>query len=458
MNRNNHLTLPQRPFMSRLFFPILVALIVNVFPTHIFSQKNLHLIQSFDNINQDILPGCQKDYDHTTEFFKDIAEYAGMEFQLHQLNFDKNSVFSFFQQFSCGSDDAVVFIYSGHGFLKEDDNVLWPFLYYCHADLSGSGSALATCGVPLDWIHHALIAINPRMSITIGNSCNTEFGQQESKNKHEGLDKKEQSTPDHNDLRNLELLTKFRGHILTSASLPGQFAYTNDEEGSYYINELIDVMNFGFRNSNQPTSWASILRKASNEVKEKKSDQKPQFLIVKNSEKMYSEGSGKYQNECTYAKLNISVPDVGGSNYEQVPVDDIATNEYNSTWETQYDIDEGVELALEELPILMLYTAWIDDENISNEEEDRTLNIYLKWMDELGYDQESAEENFDLSMEDLFDAVKKNDLEEFINVLTVDFKKYLNTDFRQKIIKSLPTLPDNPSHPNIKSYIRTLNN
>ena len=93
---------------------------------------------------------------------------------------------------------------------------------------------------------------------------------------------------------------------------------------------------------------------------------------------MYSEGSGKYQNECTYAKLNISVPDVGGSNYEQVPVDDIATNEYNSTWETQYDKNEGVELALEELPILMLYTGWIDDENISNEEEDRTLNIYLK--------------------------------------------------------------------------------
>ena len=71
---------------------------------------------------------------------------------------------------------------------------------------------------------------------------------------------------------------------------------------------------------------------------------------------------------------------------------------------------------------------------------------------------ESAEENFDLSMEDLFDGVKKNDLEEFINVLTVDFKKYLNTDFRQKIIKSLPSLPDNPSHQNIKSYIRTLNN
>ncbi len=296
------------------------------------------------------------------------------------------------------------------------------------------------------------------MSITIGNSCNTEFGQQDSKNKHEVLDKKEQSTPDQNDLRNLELLTKFRGHILTSASLPGQFAYTNDEEGSYYINELIDVMNFGFRNSNQPTSWASILRKASNEVKEKKSDQKPQFLIVKNSEKMYSEGSGKYQNECTYAKLNISVPDVGGSNYEQVPVDDIATNEYNSTWETQYDKNEGVELALEELPILMLYTGWIDDENISNEEEDRTLNIYLKWMDELGYDQKSAEENFDFSMEDLFDAVKKNDLEEFINVLTADFKKYLNADFRQKIIKSLPALADNPSHQNIKSYIRTLNN
>ena len=149
---------------------------------------------------------------------------------------------------------------------------------------------------------------------------------------------------------------------------------------------------------------------------------------------------------------------MGGSNYEQVPVDDIATNEYNSTWETQYDKNEGVELALEELPILMLYTGWIDDENISNEEEDRTLNIYLKWMDELGYDQKSAEENFDFSMEDLFDAVKKNDLEEFINVLTADFKKYLNADFRQKIIKSLPALADNPSHQNIKSYIRTLNN
>ncbi|MBK8702495.1 MAG: caspase family protein [Saprospiraceae bacterium] len=96
----------------------------------------LHLITCIDVINSDISQGCSKDYQNATELFKVVADMGGMNYRPVNLQFDKDEVETFVDNFRCGPNDIVVFLYSGHGFQYDNDGDLWPwpFMFYCNRE------------------------------------------------------------------------------------------------------------------------------------------------------------------------------------------------------------------------------------------------------------------------------------------------------------------------------------
>ncbi len=240
------------------------------------AQGALHLITCIDVINSDISQGCSKDYQNATELFKVVADMGGMNYRPVNLQFDKDEVETFVDNFRCGPNDIVVFLYSGHGFQYDNDGDLWPwpFMFYCNreeVDIYNDA-----CELDLEEVYETLKSKNPRMSITLGNSCNDSLDDSQGSSNSEGEDF-DFSDSDGN-LQKIDLFTKFRGHIIASASSPGQGSYTTDEEGAYFIIELFKHIAVGL-DSDQPTSWKNILEQTKRSVNERNSNQTPQYRI-----------------------------------------------------------------------------------------------------------------------------------------------------------------------------------
>ncbi|MCB9285885.1 MAG: caspase family protein [Lewinellaceae bacterium] len=430
-------------------------------PLDLPAQSTLHLILSIDQYNQDISKGCEIDDVNLTSTLEWLAEDAGMGIQKYTYGFSQQDAYNFFQGFTCGPDDVVVFFYSGHGFRTEDDNVIWPLMYYCvENEAPTGGEGLKSCGVPLDWVHQVLIKKGPRMSITIGNSCNNVPGDDSANKRAQGLKKDKPGQPDGNKMQNLALLTSFSGHIIASGASPGQFAYTNDEDGSYFVNELTNVLLDGMVFAENPTSWASMLKKTRDEVQKKKPDQRPQFLIVAGNKKMYSEGKENYQEEVSYDELGLDMFEVdeeGDDYYDNLELDDFDEDDYAEEWEMEFDEGEMEELALEDLPYILLYAMTLDNGAVSQDELDKAYQSYHDGMGEYGYDPETIDLIFNFAIEDynepdpeFFNMSLQDAIQEFID--------YVDPDIQKDILTVIQNASDNPGAQGLQEFIQSLNN
>ncbi len=435
----------------------ILVLLIAAHLTNLTGQNSgaLHLLISIDDRNEDMREGCRKDAEKASSFFQEVAQNAGMPFQLHTLAFDQDQIFNFFQNFTCGSNDVLVFLYSGHGFRNEDDQVIWPLLYYCvNNGQSGPAGDLKNCGVPLDWIHKLLISKQPRLSIAVGNSCNNIPDNEEANKLAEDLKKKDPDPSDSGNLRNMELLTNFSGHIVISGASPGQYSYTNDEDGSYFVNEWVDVLSEGLFYAENPTSWASMLKKTRDEVQKKKPDQRPQFLIVQDNKKMFSEGKEKYEDTPTYEALNLEVPEINDQEYESWEMDDFDSDDFSESWETEFEEEEQSETALANLPLILLTAFYLDDEQISETDTEKAIALYIEILERYGYDRESAETILEYALEMLANRSDNLTLDQYVQ----EFKDVFDLETRAWIASRLSELAEHPDAVNLVDFVANLGN
>lgn len=332
----------------------------------LFGQQNstLHIIYNINDHQQDgIFIGCQKDRSSAKEVFGVVGEVAkqpGSGFSLaeHPVAFDKASVQALLNSMSLAANDAVIFLYSGHG-LKDDGNNRWPMLYYCPEAEVGQPNSTG-CELSLKWVHEQLKAKDIRMSIALGSSCNNDPSGEANVEqlRRELAEHGSNSQPEGVAHYNFDLITKFEGHILASASSPGQVAFLNDAIGSYYVAAFLNVLVDGLI-AEQPTTWASIFKQTKKTVKHvMKKNQDPQFLIVKNDRYMYSgPQGGSYADDL--AKFEA-----------------IDASEFSAAWEAEFMQEE----ALEMIPYLLVQgvierAAQLGGDGIERE-TDALVNFY----------------------------------------------------------------------------------
>lgn len=327
----------------------------------LFAQPpvTLHVVYNILDQPQDsVFIGCQKDLKGGTDFFTDLGEVTeelGFNFivEQHHIDFSRAGVERFLLDFPAKPDDAMIFIYSGHGISVETPTP-WPELVYCSETDPLIDVDAEQCVMPLDEIHLRLRKTPLRMTLVIGSSCNKDGDGPHNNTLARILhgSKVPKSNADGTGLfENLGLFTEYEGHILASASGPGQVAFLNDSIGSYYLAAFYDALEEGIV-SDQPSSWASILAETARRVKEvRKKNQDPQFQIFKDDHLMVS-----------YADRE---PDLD-------PIDD---SEYQYGWEEKEYKNECMELIAFVLVDDFLDSAESDDDQF-NAGYDRLIEFY----------------------------------------------------------------------------------
>ncbi|MCP9236628.1 caspase family protein [Lewinella sp. JB7] len=301
-------------------------------------QQTLHVITTINpHPGEDIAQGCRKDRENVHKLFDFVARSlhergTGMTVRMHAPDYDPEEVYAFLEGLQVAPDDAVIFIYSGHG-LEDVQAPRWPLLYYCAG--GNTTPDPESCGYSLEEVHEQLRAKGVRMSLTIGSSCNAEPRTTAADRVVRRLGSREEELNALNETayQNFDLFTRYEGHILASSALPGQLAYLNDDIGSYYIDALINTVAEALQ-ARQAVSWASILRRTDRVVREEwKKEQEAQFLIQRDEVAMYSDDTHHYPGDAE----NLT---------------GIDEDEYSPDWEESLDEEEALEL----LPYYLIAT------------------------------------------------------------------------------------------------------
>lgn len=320
-----------------------IGLLIVLIGSGLTAQSTLHVIYNINDKPQDsIYYGCQLDRQETVGIFglidTIVTEYlageAGPDFRvkLYRVPHRYDAVQAMLNDLpnQTEPEDGVIFVYSGHGFNHPNKVERWPSLDYCP---EGGDCDPATSTLSLEEIYNRIKSTNVRMSLTIGSACNNTIDANDRQLEREKMEHARGSKgAGVQKLNDFDLFSKFRGHIIASASSPGEYGYLNDSIGSYYLSALLNVMSDAILSESGGT-WASIFEKTTQTVKHVmgKTDQTPQFLME---------------------VPEFNKPLYSGTETETEEYQPIDKSLYDEAWEEAFNREEAMEM----LPYLLIQT------------------------------------------------------------------------------------------------------
>ena len=224
--------------------------------------------------------------------FSDIAKKLGIAYKetiIADNNFEKSNIQNAVHRLSPGSNDVVIFVYSGHGFRFDDDTDEHPRMY-----LTYDGDLTEDTEISTTELFNEIIAKRARLTIFLTDCCNSKAGIQRAQVESVAFGTRAaNNNMDVNKLR--ALFVEESGTIRATAAKPGQYARC-DASGGYMLTSILNNIKAqaSALNDNQP-SWNTIVENASKAVAKKTSnlideagnDEQPQVVVrsvkVKNS-------------------------------------------------------------------------------------------------------------------------------------------------------------------------------
>lgn len=214
-------------------------------------ETYIHLINVADTNNATLGKGFKRNASIIKNLFSEISEVEGYCFN-HELitgeNVTYSNVKSQIHDFECGSNDVVIFYYSGHGGNDKYCNI-WPSML-----IESKGHL--TLNIFED-VHKRLLAKKPKLLITIGDCCNFIMTSFEDAECDDLADTNDFTT--HNELYSI---FDFEGDILVSSSSRGEYAISEKFIGGYYTNVFASELRQAM-SSDMKMSWERILSNAS---------------------------------------------------------------------------------------------------------------------------------------------------------------------------------------------------
>jgi hypothetical protein len=260
-------------FYTNLFSPAQNTVTSNVKP-HVPANNNttptntptttpakIHFILVANTEDPRIGSSVKKDVNNIYSEIKDVSTFLNIPLNYVEISgskFGKANVETALNNLKPGTNDIVIFYYSGHGYSNDQQSSkLYP-----QFDLRQSrfeDIMVATLNVAD--VYDKIKAKNARLNLIISDCCNSSLGTLKPEGKSFALTAKSLLSWDQSFCTNLFM--KSKGSILATAAKKGQYAYGNTDVGGYFTSNLITSMEKYLSKFQGTTpSWDKIIAEA----------------------------------------------------------------------------------------------------------------------------------------------------------------------------------------------------
>ena len=182
----------------------------------------LHLVVVADVEDRSIGKSTAQDQKDVTTTFTKISRELGVEIKDYQLSgtsFNKNDIMNNLGQIANGPNDIIVYYYSGHGYNDTQINSRFPTM------------ALDGPDVNLEEVHNAINAKNARLTMVIGDMCNSLPENRRAVGSREAIPFRSGYLFDNNKLEKLFLQSS--GTLISTSSQKGEWSFCmNNPDGT----------------------------------------------------------------------------------------------------------------------------------------------------------------------------------------------------------------------------------
>lgn len=223
---------------------------------------NVFLLIVADTEDENIGKSTEKDMSSMSNLFKRATKEMGVgyaEKRLHANTFDKQNIYNSIQSFPVKNDDVFIFYYSGHGMNDTRAGSAFPTM-----NLDGED-------VLLEKIHQVVKNKNARLTLTIGDLCNSlPRAKVKIETEKESVHK---SSYIFDTSKLKKLLIESSGDAISTSSRKGQWSFcSNNTDGSLgngqftnaFLNIFADATSAGSKSTN--INWTDIFNKSYSEA------------------------------------------------------------------------------------------------------------------------------------------------------------------------------------------------
>jgi hypothetical protein len=261
-------------------------------PTPVATKgSTLHLIIVANTAIGDIGASCGIDKRNLISEFQGIAEVTAMRFKKYVIEeqaFTKASVLSMINAFQPERNDAVVFVYRGHGFRWSDQEEEYPQLDLRYSSFTRISEATS---INLEEVYNSISAKGARLNLFLADCCNSDVGIS-------------QMTPasfmamqanNNYDLPKLrKLFLESKGNLIATSASPGEVSWANNANGGFFtvsfLQSLRDEISY-LRNDD--ADWEGLIENTIKGARYKSSK-----TVCSNC----TQQNGIYYSEITYGK------------------------------------------------------------------------------------------------------------------------------------------------------------
>ena len=260
--------LESEPFYANLFKPTNVTVTPPVVtnPTHnptttTVTPAKLHFILVANTNDPRIGYSVQKDVINISSQVKDVATFLGLPLDMVEVsgaNFGKANLETALNNLKPGSNDIVIFYYSGHGYSNDRNaNEQYP-----QFDLRQSRfDDILVATINASEVFDKIKVKNARLNLVITDCCNSSLGLLKPEGKNFALTTK--SLVSWEKSYCYDLFMKSRGTVIATAARKGQYAYGNTDVGGYFTSNLITAMEKYLSKFQTSTpNWQEIIAEA----------------------------------------------------------------------------------------------------------------------------------------------------------------------------------------------------
>jgi Caspase domain len=230
-------------------------------PTTTATPAKLHFVLVANTNDPRIGYSVQKDVINITSQVKDVATFLNLPLNMVEVSgtkFGKAGVETALNNLKPGTNDIVIFYYSGHGY-SNDRNANEQYPQFDLRQSRFDDVLVATLNA--SEVLSKIKSKNARLNLVITDCCNSSLGLLKPEGKNFALTTKSLMSWEKSYC--YDLFMRSKGTVIATAAKKGQYAYGNTDVGGYFTSNLITSMEKYLSKFQTSTpTWQEIIAEA----------------------------------------------------------------------------------------------------------------------------------------------------------------------------------------------------